>query len=929
MWIGLLVGVVVGAALWRIEGAIVLGFFGWLVGVIVDSRKRGKAEVKKPTVTAQPESLHVRVAKLEAQVARLEKQLADVVPAEAGTQSTETPAYAGVTTAPDLVPAADVVPAEAGTQATEPPAYAGVTTPPPPPKPNPIVAWFLGGNTIARVGLVILFIGLAFLLKFAADNNMLPVELRVAAVAAAGLALLITGWRLREKRPAYALAMQGAGVGVLYLTTFGAYRLWHLIPPEAAFFLLAAIAIFSAILAIKQDAMVLAVFGSAGGFLAPILASTGNGSHVALFSYFLVLNLGIAAIAWYKAWRPLNVVGFAFTFLIGLAWGFKYYRPEYFDSVEPFLVVFFVLYVAIAILFARRAPPQLNHFVDGTIVFGVPLAAFGLQAGLTKGIEFALSFSALGMGALYMILAALLQKTRRENYALLAETFIALGVVFATVAVPLALDARWTSAAWALEGAAIVWVGVRQNRLLARAFGMLLQFAAGWAYVEGYVRGPVEGMPLVDAPFVGALLVSLAGLFTNRLLQRPSSNVTAPERTFAPFAFAWGLAWAVFAGHHEILAFVPREMTLNAHVAFLAALAFLMGLLSLRLAWTEAAWGARLLIPALIPFAVISLGFHRHPFGNIGWIAWPAAFLVHLWILKRLEPESTPRYARILHVLGTLLAAAVGAKELNWIAADATAHHTAWSVAAVAVVPALLVLLASTRAADGRWPVLNHERAYRIWAAGIIAVGLVAWSLYANVTHDGDSEPLPYLPLLNALDLAHIFAALSLIFAWLAARRSSLSLGSRGVSLPLGSGGVSLPLGGGPGRGLLNVALVVAGAIAFIWLNGILLRTLHHWADVPYTFNGVRRSVLAQASLSIFWSILALGTMVFATQTARRALWMVGAALMGVVVVKLFVVDLSRVAGIERIVSFIAVGVLMLVIGYFSPVPPRKPEPTQ
>jgi len=161
---------------------------------------------------------------------------------------------------------------------------------------------------------------------------------------------------------------------------------------------------------------------------------------------------------------------------------------------------------------------------------------------------------------------------------------------------------------------------------------------------------------------------------------------------------------------------------------------------------------------------------------------------------------------------------------------------------------------------------------------------------------------------------------LSLIFAWLAARRSSLSLGSRGVSLPLG---------GGPGRGLLNFALVVAGAIAFIWLNGILLRTLHHWADVPYTFNGVRRSVLAQTSLSIFWSVLALGTMVFATQTARRALWMVGAALMGVVVVKLFVVDLSRVAGIERIVSFIAVGVLMLVIGYFSPVPPRKPEPTQ
>jgi uncharacterized membrane protein len=88
------------------------------------------------------------------------------------------------------------------------------------------------------------------------------------------------------------------------------------------------------------------------------------------------------------------------------------------------------------------------------------------------------------------------------------------------------------------------------------------------------------------------------------------------------------------------------------------------------------------------------------------------------------------------------------------------------------------------------------------------------------------------------------------------------------------------------------------------------------------------RSVLLQASLSIFWAILALTAMIYATRTARRALWMLGAGLMGVVVAKLFIIDLSNVGGIARIVSFIAVGVLMLVIGYFSPVPPRKTEST-
>jgi len=86
------------------------------------------------------------------------------------------------------------------------------------------------------------------------------------------------------------------------------------------------------------------------------------------------------------------------------------------------------------------------------------------------------------------------------------------------------------------------------------------------------------------------------------------------------------------------------------------------------------------------------------------------------------------------------------------------------------------------------------------------------------------------------------------------------------------------------------------------------------------------RSMLVQAALSLFWSVLALCTMVIATRLRMRVLWITGAALMGAVVVKLFLVDLSNIGGIERIVSFIGVGLLMLLIGYLSPVPPRAQE---
>ena len=906
IWIGLVVGLIVGGVIKGFEGAVIGGFLGWLAGVVIKSRNSANAEsapspVPVPTAAPMRETVEARVQRLEKTVARLEARLARLEPEGAGVEAEEEK----TTPTPIFTPIPPPIPADAAPRVPEKTVsdtnfQKPSPTPIIPSPPNPLWAWITGGNTIARVGILILFFGFAFLLKYAADHSMLPVELRVAGVAAGAIALLVFGWRLREKRPAYALGLQGAGVAVLYLTTFASLRLWHLIPGEAAFVLLALIAVFAAFLAIKQDSMALAVIGAGGGFLAPILASTGGGSHVMLFSYYLILNLGIAAVALYKAWRPLNLTGFLFTFFIGLAWGMRDYKPQHFDTTEPFLIAFFVLYVVIAILFARKQAPELKRFADGTVVFGTPLAAFGLQAGLTKGMEFALAWSSLAAAAFYIVLATFLHRTRRESFRLLSEAFLALGVVFATLAIPLALDARWTSASWALEGAAVVWVGVRQRRTLARAFGLLLQLIAAIAYWEGYRRLP-GAIPLVDAAFVGAILLSGAALWTHRVLLNHREDVTKVESGLVPVLFAWGLLWWSFAGIHEIETFVAAAYKVNAAIAFFAATAAVLVALARRWEWVHAAVAARLLLPVLFLFAALVIVWKSHPFADFGWLVWPFAIAVHFAVLRKLAPEESTTWYRALHTGGVWLVAALGAHEMNWLAAKYTAHGTAWSVAAVILVGALLVLWIASRAADDRWPVVEEPHAYRANAVEGMALAFVAWSLYANATHDGSSAPLPYLPLLNALDLGHILIAIAIGTAVMTLRRMEIpsALASRG-------------------------AAITAAVIAFIWLNGVLLRSLHHWADIPYNLHAMQRSVLVQASLSIFWSIIALTVMVYATRKAWRAIWMVGAALMAVVVAKLFLIDLSNVGGIERIISFIAVGVLMLLVGYFSPVPPRK-----
>ncbi|WP_295990169.1 DUF2339 domain-containing protein [Rugamonas sp.] len=360
----------------------------------------------------------------------------------------------------------------------------------PPDWPSAARRWLFGGNLVAKLGLLILFIGISFLLKYTAARVSVPIELRLTAIVLADLALLAWGWRIRERRASISLPVQGTALAVLMLVTFGAFRLYHLIPGALAFALLFVLTAFTCALAVLQNSQWLAIFGIAGGFAAPLLASSGGGSHIGLFSYYAVLNAGIFGLALLRSWRPLNLLGFAFTFVIGTAWGVLLYQPENYPSVQFFLILFFLYYVSIALGYARQQVLRLKHYVDGTLIFGTPMLAFGLQSALVRPLPFGVAYSALALGLFYLGLATLLGR-RRDKYDLLADTFLALGIAFGTLAIPFALDGRWTSAAWALEGAGMVWVGLRQRQRLTWVFGLLVQVAA-WLSFTGAVTGMAQ-----------------------------------------------------------------------------------------------------------------------------------------------------------------------------------------------------------------------------------------------------------------------------------------------------------------------------------------------------------------------------------------------------------------------------------------------------
>ncbi|OMH38001.1 DUF2339 domain-containing protein [Motiliproteus sp. MSK22-1] len=764
--------------------------------------------------------------------------------------------------------------------------------------------YFTSGNLIVRVGVIVLFFGVGFLLKFAAENSMLPIEFRLAGVAVGGIIMLLLGWRLRNQQQTYALALQGGAVGVLYLTVFAALRLYTVLPATLALVLMLLFVAFSAALALLQNARSLAVLATAGGFMAPILTSTGEGSHVALFSYYLLLNGGVLAIAWFRAWRVLNLVGFGFTFVIGSLWGFQYYQPSFFASTEPFLVAFFLLYTAIAVLFALRQPPNLKGMVDGTLVFGVPLAAAGLQAMLIKDYEYGLAFSSITLGAFYILLAIILFRRGGVPLRLLSESFLSTGVVFATLAVPFALEGRLSAAFWALEGAAMVWVGLRQNRLVPRLFGSALQLLGALLYIEDMHRINWD-MPLLNSLFLGTTIIAFSGLFSGFYINRHRDKVHSLERRLPVLLLIWGILWWLFGVVREIDDFASSSTEWAWLLAVLAVTGVVAQILKTRLSWTHLQWLGLALLPALTLAALGVMVDESHPF--VGWLAlgWFMALTAQYWILHHYDnPEAL--WFRLSHGLSYWLLTFLITTETIWQIEQLIEGASTWEAIPFGLVPALMILCLFTLGKRLDWPVVRYNELYSFLVVAPIAVYLLIWTMLANAVYPGSPWPLQFIPVVNPLDLTLLFSILVLFKWW---QHSKEQLNARGLSRQL--------------------YLAILGGALFLLLNGIVARTVHHWSGIAFNSHALFNSQTFQASIAVLWGSIGLICMLGGTRFKYRTLWLVGAAMMVLVVAKLFLVDLSNSGTVARIVSFIGVGLLLLVVGYFSPAPPRDQNPRQ
>lgn len=769
-----------------------------------------------------------------------------------------------------------------------------------------VTRFFTQGNPIVRVGMVVLFFGVSFLVKYASGQGLLPIELRLSAVLLVATGLLIFGWKTRARPGGYGLVLQGGGIAVIYLTLFAAAKLYGLIPLGGAFGLLFCVVMLGAALALLQNAQVLAILATAGGFLAPILTSSGSGSHVGLFSFYLILNLGILAIALYKTWRLLNWVGFMFTFVISSAWGILKYSPELYASSQPFLAAFFALYLSVAILFSLKQPANLKGLVDGSLVFGLPLIAFGLQTALLKHTQYGLAISALVLAGIYITLAYGLASRHKQSQRVLIESFIALGIGFATLAIPLALDASWTGVSWALEACGLVWVGLRQERLRPRLAGYLLHAAAAFSLIA--INGVHTGdSPIISGDFLALLLLAVSSFTIAYLLHGYRAQLPAAELMVASLGLALGILWWCVAGISELRAHIAYTHQFAAIILFTAISAQVLMYTSQKLNWPPLNLCVFALIPFLSLFCAVQAkigGDEIHPSHAWGLLAIGIALATSYQFLRRQEArdlaaEQTHNlWLNAWHVLTAWWLFGLIFWEALWRQQQLNLHGSGaalmWFIAIC--LPVVALMAAAKRLC---WPFNSYEHEYKNWVPAPLLGLATLWFFVA--CHKTPSAAPNYLPLLNPLDLAQ--CAVILLFAYAAKHEflAALTFISRRVR-----------------NGFL-------GLLTFIWINVVVLRAVSHYQHIAYELAALWHNLAVQMALSILWTACALFIMNLSRRLQHRQLWMMGAALLALVVLKLATQDLAGSSTLAGIISFMVVGALMLLIGYLSPIPAKHP----
>jgi uncharacterized membrane protein len=397
-----------------------------------------------------------------------------------------------VSTPPPIVPLAPEPKPE-----PEPRIETAPPPPPPTPKPKPVAEprpaaavasktdWTnfesaAGKRWLTWAGVIILFLSIAFFVRHLFQVGWIGPGTQVLLSVGAGLVMLAMGeYFLRQDMRALGRGLIGGGIMVLYAALFAAYSPVYsekiygspVIESQAlTFALMCLVTVIAMVLAIRHDAISISFLAVLGGMLTPVLLRTGTDSRDALFSYILLLDLGVLGVAFYKKWRALDILAFAGTIAMFLGWWLQYGSGNPIHAQLAWLAAFWSVFAIIPVAHHIRHKTELT--VE-RLVMSLANATFGFAMAyqILSGRPKDLAWAVLLMSGAYLTLGVLIRLRSKDAKAMFG--FIAMSITFLTLFAPLRFELNGITMAWLAEAVLLVYLGFLFDYRPARLGGFI------------------------------------------------------------------------------------------------------------------------------------------------------------------------------------------------------------------------------------------------------------------------------------------------------------------------------------------------------------------------------------------------------------------------------------------------------------------------
>jgi uncharacterized membrane protein len=324
----------------------------------------------------------------------------------------------------------------------------------------------LGSQIFNRIAIVLLLIGTALGLKQAVDRGLIGPAARVLMGLVAGAGLVVWSERFRRKGfAAFSYSLKAVGSGVLYLSLWAAFQIFHLIPAPTALSMMILVTAWNAYMAWAQDSELLAAYALAGGLATPLLVSTGGNHEIFLFTYLLAIAAATIVLLRAKTWPRLLLGVFPATVLFFIGWYAQFFAASDLTITSIFIILFGAAFASVPIGRVTGQPSSsAPRFVSLAALVSdllLPLAnaafvALALYSVLQdSGHHALLPWLMIALAAAYL---ALMQAPQTRTASAI---HLSLAVVFLTIAIPLKASGHWITVSWLVEGLALLWVATR------------------------------------------------------------------------------------------------------------------------------------------------------------------------------------------------------------------------------------------------------------------------------------------------------------------------------------------------------------------------------------------------------------------------------------------------------------------------------------